>query len=76
MFGNPNGAEGLFPPDWFVSESRRDILLKLSVMKLRLPKRYTCPGGKAKTLLPDVDPITLVDEKLDVAPTWCANYRN
>lgn len=68
-FGGPNGAKGLSLPDWFDSGTRREILPKSSVMKSRLLKRYTYPGGKAKTSMLDVDPIALVCEKPDASPT-------
>lgn len=68
-FGGPNGAKGLSLPDWFDSGTRREILPKSSVMKSRLLKRYTYPGGKAKTSMLDVHPIALVREKLDASPT-------
>ncbi len=72
----PNWAEMGSLPDWFESESRREILPRLSVMKSRLPNRYACPGRKAKSSVLETNPIALVGEKLDATPTWRANCRN
>lgn len=45
-------------------------------MKSRLPNWYACPGGKAKSSMPETNPITLVGEKLDASHIWRANYQN
>ncbi len=63
-------------PDWFESESRREILPKSLVMKSRLPNQNACPGGKTKSSMPETEPIVLVGEELDATPTWRANCRN